>query len=1267
MPLKDNDHEKLDFLKLPGEKEKRIKSIEPQLSYFINPYLLKLKEKLNFIPNLFFPDGLPLEDFYVELSVMRNTPQYLRVMAELARKDRFDPIEYSNYRYRFQEEQKLKIKDILEYGDSWRVIMGDPGAGKTTLIDYIVYLIVNEKIPKYKIPFVVRLRDYAVHRTLGSSPKNLIEYAMENLISSQDVLEKKDVLRYLRHLSGNKRENVIFLIDGFDEISSNKEVCQLVEKGLEELSWDFSYILTSRRAGFLADLRVNKTYEIIGLSDPLIMELAGKLFKICGMTGKGGVSTFIETIFINPSLHMMARNPFLLTLLVILHTTYNGLKKRRADVYQDALELLKDELRKKYKDNNLFTFEESKTLADFALFLFKGMENRQFPRLIFQRNDFETFCQQENRDETLLHQVFLKSRILNQWPGDRSFYFTHLTFQEYLTAKALSQKPGALQILEPHFYNPQWKEALKFYAAILASKYKNARNRNNPMSEFLQAYIARIDLFGILYAELAIILGEAGITDITGYFTFDLKQILLENYFKSGQLNRVFAQAMRTWNPGYFTDIAIEFITKSLVRPAGSGTINAYDETLNYIQLLGEISDRKGLDYLFQLLTDEKTPEKIADKISLFLGMSNNYFIFKQIKKLLSDAQSSPCKESQENSQSLDGPVMSKFLLLRLLNTISRSEDDQYYPLVKTFIHDPDAEIAETAIRCCLEIRAFDFLKLLESWCSNTGNRRNIFTVIGSIHHLPSQKTTEILFRLLETYDGDEEIMEEIMDRFIEFDVPLLRPLPAAYFEELIKGNYDEYLKTHAVLVRGKLGMGGLERENFLFHLLQNPETPESLKISALEAISKFGLVTYDFRQCYQQISPLLEGPQVSGTFFDNALATLGQVLKVNVMNRDRDAATHEYETKFIDQLLEYITRYSELIGSTAAYWLGQIGHPSILPRLLHLLENPESIPTSVLSSIIEAVGMFTEKHTSAILLQYLSDEPLEKLGIPEEDREMIRQTTAEALVKTDFTTLIPLRDTSPYLEALSDFALENGFLVFEDFSVDPVGTIIPHGGKDKDEVYLETINDTSDTLNKDKMSEEKILPGKILILSANPRDPMRDLRLDEEIRDIEEALKPAIRRKEVELIIKLGVRNKDLRREIAEIKPYILHFAGHGTQDGLIVLDEIGFGSVTSNEAISRLLELSAPYMELKCIIFDACNTEKLATAVSKHIMYSVGMKGEIDDEAAVHFSMGFYEALGDGKSIEDAFKFGCLAIQQEFPDESYHLIPVLKKRKTN
>ena len=50
------------------------------------------------------------------------------------------------------------------------------------------------------------------------------------------------------------------------------------------------------------------------------------------------------------------------------------------------------------------------------------------------------------------------------------------------------------------------------------------------------------------------------------------------------------------------------------------------------------------------------------------------------------------------------------------------------------------------------------------------------------------------------------------------------------------------------------------------------------------------------------------------------------------------------------------------------------------------------------------------------------------------------------------------------------------------------------------------------------------------------------------------------------------------------------------------------------------------------------------------------------IGDKAAIAFTIGFYQALGAGRTVEGAYKLGCVQIRlQSIPE---HLTPVLIKK---
>ncbi|MGK7925751.1 MAG: AAA-like domain-containing protein [Spirulina sp.] len=182
----------------------------------------------------------------------------------------------------------------------------------------------------------------------------------------------------------------------------------------------------------------------------------------------------------------------------------------------------------------------------------------------------------------------------------------------------------------------------------------------------------------------------------------------------------------------------------------------------------------------------------------------------------------------------------------------------------------------------------------------------------------------------------------------------------------------------------------------------------------------------------------------------------------------------------------------------------------------------------------------------------------------------------------------------------------------------------------------------------------------KILILTANPENST-PLRLDREVREIDEALIRSKQRDRFELEQKWAVRPGDVQRAILELKPQIVHFSGHGAGEGGLALeDESGSVRLVSTEAIARLFELFADTVE--CVVLNACYSEVQAKAIAAHIDYVVGMDREISDRAAGEFAVGFYDAIGAGESFEFACKLGANRINLAGLEE--HHIPILKRR---
>lgn len=188
--------------------------------------------------------------------------------------------------------------------------------------------------------------------------------------------------------------------------------------------------------------------------------------------------------------------------------------------------------------------------------------------------------------------------------------------------------------------------------------------------------------------------------------------------------------------------------------------------------------------------------------------------------------------------------------------------------------------------------------------------------------------------------------------------------------------------------------------------------------------------------------------------------------------------------------------------------------------------------------------------------------------------------------------------------------------------------------------------------------------PIKLLILTANPDQiDQLPLRVDAEVRLIEEALQRSQYRDRFQVATKLAVRTADLRRALLDHSPQIVHFSGHGTGErGLVLETDDGQQQIVRTDAISQLFG-AFQVGEIECVLLNACYSEVQATAIHQFVDCVIGMNQPIGDQSAVDFAEGFYDALGAGRDYDEAFEIGRSAIALSgSPDQS---IPVLKYRK--
>jgi hypothetical protein len=162
----------------------------------------------------------------------------------------------------------------------------------------------------------------------------------------------------------------------------------------------------------------------------------------------------------------------------------------------------------------------------------------------------------------------------------------------------------------------------------------------------------------------------------------------------------------------------------------------------------------------------------------------------------------------------------------------------------------------------------------------------------------------------------------------------------------------------------------------------------------------------------------------------------------------------------------------------------------------------------------------------------------------------------------------------------------------------------------------------------------------KILFLAANPKDAVK-LRLGEEVREIEQKIMLAQQKDNVDLVNKGAVRIGDLQLYLTQERPNIVHFCGHGTEEGEIILEDIlGKARTVPPEALTRLFQSLTDNVHV--VLLNACFSLEQAHAISQHVDCVIGMSSSISDEAAIAFGSAFYQALALEKSVKEAFDQG-------------------------
>jgi formylglycine-generating enzyme required for sulfatase activity len=443
---------------------------------------------------------LPLLEMYVPLKARRHTPKgetwarQLRVAGRLPAAE-----EGADMGERLSEP--VPVLDLLQKHDGL-VLLGDPGAGKTTFLKVLALALASVQGEtlglRGRLPILLPLAAYA--NALADR-----DVSLDDFIARYYEEERKIQVPLGALLAGALQEgSALLLLDGLDEVRDAGRKHLVVDRVRDFYSRHRKagkggnrFVLTSRIVGYrevrlaaeglveatLVDFDDEEIEAFLDKWTAALEKAVGGETEVARAQAEQEREELLAAVDTNPGVRSLAANPLLLTILALMKRSGIALPDRRVELYKNYVEtLLKHwNLARSLAGRSgreVDLVETMKILEPLALWMHEVSPGVGLVKEGELLRKLESLCAgRGHADPARAAEAFLKdvrdhsSLLLSR--GEHHYGFIHLTFQEYLAAVALARKAregsGALiAALAPHVGEASWHEVILLTIGHLA-------------------------------------------------------------------------------------------------------------------------------------------------------------------------------------------------------------------------------------------------------------------------------------------------------------------------------------------------------------------------------------------------------------------------------------------------------------------------------------------------------------------------------------------------------------------------------------------------------------------------------------------------------------------------------------------------------------------------------------------------------------------------------------------------------------------------------